>query len=49
MNLKIHKINQGVVREYQKRQGFFDGRFVSRSVPSKKVYTRKQKHKNDSI
>lgn len=49
MNPKIHKINQGVVREYQKKQGFFDGRFVSRSETSKKVYNRKQKHRNNSI
>ena len=41
------KMNVGVTREYQKEQGFFDGRFVSRSESSKKLYTRKSKHKNN--
>ena len=36
----------GATRESQREQGFFDGRFVSRTQPSKKQYTRKQKHQN---
>ena len=40
------KLNKGVVREFQKDQGYFDGRFVARAEPSKKLYTRKRKHKN---
>ena len=41
-----NKIQAGVIRKLQKEQGFFDGRFVSRVERSKKLYTRKQKHKN---
>ena len=36
----------GVTREFQKEQGFFDGRFVERVDKSKKAYSRKEKHKN---
>jgi len=46
MNEKLHKIKQGVIRKYQKLQGYFDGRFVERSEKDKKKYTRKTKHKN---
>jgi hypothetical protein len=46
MRKETVKMNIGVVRELQKQQGYFDGRFVSRTTPSKKQYTRKQKHKN---
>jgi len=42
---KLHNLRLGQVREEQKEQGFFDGRFLSRSVPSKKLYTRKDKHR----
>ncbi len=48
MEKKILNINKGVTRKYQKDQGYFDGRFVERTEESKKVYTRKKKHKNDS-
>ena len=41
----LRNMRTGELREEQKSQGFFDGRFVSRSIPSKKLYTRKQKHK----
>lgn len=41
----LRNMRTGELREEQKSQGFFDGRFVSRSVPSKKLYTRKQKHR----
>jgi len=42
----VHKGILGVQREVMKSQGFFDGRFVSRKMKSKKEYTRKTKHKN---
>lgn len=44
-----HKVKAGIIREAKKEQGFFDGRFVARAEKSKKLYTRKQKHKNDDI
>jgi hypothetical protein len=40
------KANIGVVRKFQKEQGYFDGRFVARTDRSKKLYTRKRKHIN---
>lgn len=43
---QMHLIKVGAVREAQKRAGFFDGRFVSRSEESKKKYKRTRKHKN---
>ncbi len=46
METKTIKMNIGVTRQFQKEQGFFDGRFVSRTEKSKKTYTRKAKHKN---
>lgn len=39
-----HQIRLAASRESQREQGYFDGRFVARSIPSKKNYTRKQKH-----
>ncbi len=47
MESKTIKMNIGVTRKFQKEQGFFDGRFVSRTETSKKQYTRKSKHKNN--
>ena len=41
-----HQLRMGVVREYRKAQGFFDGRYVSRVQDTKKKYNRKRKHKN---
>ncbi len=41
------KMNIGATRLKQIKDGFFDGRFVSRSEKSKKTYTRKQKHKSN--
>ena len=38
-------MNVGATRNSQKEQGYFDGRFVSRTESSKKDYKRKQKHK----
>lgn len=48
MKQETVKLNVGVTREFQKEQGYFDGRFVSRTERSKKLYTRKRKHKNDN-
>ncbi len=48
MNNQILKINLGATRDSQKQQGFFDGRFVSRTEQSKRTYTRKTKHKHKS-
>ena len=45
MNNQILKINLGASRESQRQQGYFDGRFVERAEQSKKIYTRKNKHK----
>jgi len=42
----LRKIESSAVREEQKRQGFFDGRFVTRTEDTKKRYTRKDKHRN---
>ena len=44
----IHKGILGVQRELMKAQGFFDGRFVSRTEKSKKNFSRKIKHKNSN-
>ena len=41
-----HKIKRGLARKDQLEAGFFDGRFVERSIESKKKYSRKKKHKN---
>lgn len=43
---QLFKIKIGASRKSQKEQGFFDGRFVSRTEKSKKDYDRKQKHKS---
>ena len=48
MKKQTIKMNIGATREVQKQQGYFDGRFVERTMQSKKQYTRKQKHKNQS-
>jgi hypothetical protein len=45
----MHKIRLAASRESQKQQGYFDGRFVARTTPSKKNYTRKSKHKNQDL
>jgi uncharacterized protein YcgL (UPF0745 family) len=42
----LHRIKLGGVRQDQKEQGFFDGRFVQRAEPSEKVYRRHNKHRN---
>ncbi|MDB4710299.1 hypothetical protein OAF16_01060 [Flavobacteriales bacterium] len=43
---KMHLLKMGVVRAYRKEQGYFDGRYVSRVQEGKKMYSRKNKHKN---
>ena len=40
-----HKIKRGVIRKDQLDAGYFDGRFVERSIESKKKYSRTRKHK----
>ena len=48
----LHKMTVGKQREKQVEQGFFDGRYRTRSIPSEKTYTRKVKHKrinNDKL
>jgi len=42
---QLRKIRLGNIREDQKSQGFFDGRFVTRIQESKKKYSRKEKHR----
>lgn len=44
----IHKGISGAERKNKLEQGFFDGRFVSRAIPSKKTYKRKMKHKQST-
>lgn len=48
MKRETIKMYTGVTRQQQVEQGFFDGRFVTRTQASKKQYTRKQKHKNQN-
>jgi hypothetical protein len=43
---ETHRIRLAASRESQKKQGFFDGRFVQRAEESKKSYKRKPKHPN---
>jgi len=43
---QLLKLESGRVREDKKKQGFFDGRFVTRTQDSKKKYSRKEKHKS---
>ena len=44
---KMKKLQSTMERENMRKQGVFDGRFNTRSVPSKKVYKRNTKHKNN--
>jgi hypothetical protein len=46
MKISTIKMNVGATRNSQKEQGYFDGRFVSRTEKSKKEYARKLKHKS---
>lgn len=41
----IDKIGKSKVRELQKTDGMFDGRFKTKSVKSAKDYRRKPKHR----
>ena len=41
------KLRKTAIRTSQKEQGMFDGRFVTRTEQSKKVYSRKAKHARD--
>lgn len=44
---KLQRLQEAREREKRKEAGFFDGRFRSRTEPSKKKYKRKVKHKKD--
>ena len=43
---KLRKIEKVKQREAFMQAGGYDGRFRSKSIPSGKQYTRKQKHKD---
>tara|TARA_B100000963_G_C22301648_1_gene525942 strand:+ start:436 stop:633 length:198 start_codon:yes stop_codon:yes gene_type:complete len=43
---KMKKLQSTMERENMRKQGAFDGRYNTKSVPSKKVYKRNKKHKN---
>ena len=45
MDKEVLQIFKSATRQSQIAQGATDGRFVERSIPSKKNYTRKTKHK----
>jgi hypothetical protein len=42
---KNHQIIISAVRNQQRLQGFFDGRYRTKSETSKTLYSRKRKHK----
>jgi len=42
---EVHQLVVGQQRENQKEQGFFDGRFRTKVVPSKKVYNRSRNNR----
>lgn len=44
-----HKMKRTQIRQAQKEQGMFDGRFVTRSEEPKNLYTRKVKHKHQQF
>jgi len=44
---KIKILQITMERENMRKQGAFDGRYNTRNVPSKKVYKRNKKHKNN--
>jgi len=44
---KIKKLQSTMERENMRKQGAFDGRYNTRTEPSKKVYKRNKKHKNN--
>jgi len=39
---EVHQLIVGQQRQKQKEQGFFDGRFVQRAIPLKKIYRRER-------
>jgi hypothetical protein len=49
MKTIIRKGISGVERRNRVEQGFFDGRFATKQVKSKKSYTRKSKHKKSEV
>ena len=47
LSLTQHQIVMRAVRNSQKEQGIFDGRYRTKTVVSKNKFTRKIKHKNN--
>lgn len=45
----LSNLMKAAERQKRKEQGFFDGRFAPKSVPSEKVYSRKSKHKKQAL
>jgi|LakMenEpi03Aug12_release.lakeMendotaPanAssembly.Ray.scaffolds.fasta_scaffold2082405_2 hypothetical protein len=45
---EVHQLILGKQRTQQVEQGYFDGRFVQRAEPSKKIYRRERQNKIDS-
>ena len=46
LSQRMHKEMAAIQREIKREQGFFDGRFRTKTVENKKKYSRKTKHKN---
>lgn len=47
LELTQHQIVMRAVRNSQKDQGFFDGRYRTKTIVPKNKFTRKIKHKNN--
>lgn len=47
LNLTQHQIVMRAVRNSQKEQGIFDGRYRTKTIVPKNKFTRKIKHKNN--
>lgn len=43
-----HRMKRTQIRQQQVEDGFFDGRFVSRSETPKNLYNRKVKHRKNN-
>jgi hypothetical protein len=47
--LDLHRMKVGKIRFDQVEQGFFDGRYRTKVVPSGKLYKRNEKYKPNHI
>ena len=47
LELTQHQIVMRAVRNSQKEQGIFDGRYRTKTIVPKNMFTRKFKHKNN--